>query len=214
VSGLKIPFGIHKPSGKLVDASWVPSGLACQCTCHECGGRLEAVHSKLGFRVDYFRHHTSNGCTGGLESLFHKAAKQILRESTVLRLSCMDDFVYTQCDIETPRHGKRPDAYIANESGGLIVEVLFTHAIEDSTLDIYLQNGERVLEIDISSEKKSIFNYERLKQLILSDAPRFVYEEEVVVQSSQNNDWGFGWLLVAFFVFLGLLAWAVRRRRR
>jgi len=93
---LKIPFGKHKTTGVFFDASSVPNGPKCECICKECGSLLEAVHPKLSNRQKYFRHPSTLNCKGGLESLFHLVAKQILKESKELRVS--EDEIYNYVD--------------------------------------------------------------------------------------------------------------------
>jgi hypothetical protein len=43
------------------------------------------------------------------------------------------------------------------------VEIYFWHQIDQLTLGRYLEMGERVLEIDISGERKKLFDYQYLK---------------------------------------------------
>lgn len=210
---LKIPFGKHKKTGIFYDAGSVPNGLKCDCICIECGTALEAVQPKLPNRQSYFRHASKLNCKGGLESLFHLVAKQILKESNVLNASKGEIFSYSQCDIETPRHGKRPDAYISNGSYSLVVEIFFWHRINQSTLDTYLNNGEQVLEIDISGQRKRIFDYEELKQLILHSAPREAYSPEKPQVYQKESD-GCLWWLFPLLVVVGFILWFFRRKTR
>ena len=193
---LKIPFGKHKISGRFLDAASVSNGLKCDCLCIECGTALEAVHPRLSRRQKYFRHSAKLNCKGGLESLFHLVAKQILRENNLLRISESETFHYTSCDIETSRHDKQPDAFLQNETGSLIVEIFFSHRIAGKTLDCYLNKGEMVLEIDISGERRNLFDYNRLKKLILEEAPRNLYSEQMkypIVSADDDRQW---WLLL------------------
>ena len=75
----KIPFGLR--NGILVDVSEVESGLACNCVCPECKGKLQA---RKGFKVThYFAHDPSSNvhnCRSAFETSVHLMAKQILSE--------------------------------------------------------------------------------------------------------------------------------------
>jgi len=144
-------------------------------------------------------------CTGGLESLFHVVAKQILKSNDTLVLSENNSFVYDKCDVETPRHGKRPDAFIANEDYGLIVEVFFSHRINPATLEIYLANNENILEIDISCQRKQLFNYSYLEELILNKAPRTFSRprKEKVETANSEEVSGWGWLGIGLAIAAG-----------
>lgn len=206
---LKIPFGKDKISGLFYDAGAVPNGRKCNCKCNECGNDLEAVHPKLFGRKNYFRHVSNDNCTGGLESLFHLVAKQILKANADLVVSDGINFNYDKCDIETPRFGKRPDAFVSNESKGLIVEIFFSHRVDPATLELYLANNQEVLEIDISIQKKELFSYDYLAELILHKASRTFFQpkKEKVESfgSSEIEGWGFlgiGLLLIGGFFLI------------
>lgn len=209
----EIPFGKHKESGIYFDAGTVPSGLKCNCVCSKCGTDLEAVNRKIPRVKNYFRHASRSGCKGGLESLFHNVSKQILKENSSLQISMNLSFTYTACDIERPRHGKQPDAFLNNDAESLIVEIYFWHRIDNSTLETYLINKERVLEIDISKQRKDIFDYEYLKELILFKAPRelFVEKKEVTPIIPDDVPW---WLWALFAVGIGFFIWKFRKCRK
>lgn len=208
----EIPFGKHKETGRYYDAGEVSSGLKCNCICKECGTELEAVKRRIPRTKNYFRHANKLNCKGGLESLFHQVAKQILKESNELHISHRELFSYSQCDIEIPKYEKQPDAYISNESTSLIVEIFFWHRIDRKTLRTYLDNNERVLEIDISSERKEIFDYEYVKELILSKATRKLYTKanHDKINSGDNIPW-WAWLL--FITGVGIIIWFIRKQK-
>lgn len=215
MSSLKIPFGKHKITGVFYDAGSVANGLKCDCICKECDTSPEAVHPKLNNRQQYFRHAANPDCRGGLESLYHQVAKQILKDSNELRIAEKESFPYYSCDIETPRHGKQPDAFICNDTSSMIVEILFTHDIDNRTLDTYLANGERVLEIDRSGERKKLLNYNQFTQLVLGTAPRKLYSRDYPPSISPGTTKNTPWWLVPL-LFIGgilLLRWLHRRKK-
>lgn len=200
----EIPFGFHNERKMYVDATSVPNGRKCNCICANCGKDLEAVHP--AFRRKYFRHVSLKGCKGALESLFHKTAKQILQESTLITIPNKNIFNYTECNIEFERHGKRPDAYLSNQDQSLLVEIFFTHHTEDATIEIYKDKGERILEIDISEEKMQVFSYERLKSLVLNTAPRKFIGEGAQNNETMNPTWeNSHWWKIWLWILLGLI---------
>ena len=219
---LKIPFGQDKDTDEFKDAKSVVKGRACNCKCHACQTDLEAIHPR--FRVKYFRHVSKRNCTGAIESLFHKIAKQILKENNSLKISKGNQFIYDNCDVELIRYGKRPDAYLSNGDASLIVEIYFTHETDENVVDIYLNNNERVLEIDISSAKLAIFDYEYLKEMVLNSAPRrFLYKKELIKPSEtekiepENSNGDGNWLLLlllALITFGGIVYYSNRRKKR
>jgi hypothetical protein len=219
---LKIPFGKDKGTGEFKDAKSVVKGRACNCKCHTCGSDLEAVHPR--FRVKHFRHVSKRNCTGDIESLFHKIAKQILKENSNLKISEGNQFLYDQCDVEIMKYGKRPDAYLSNQYDSLIVEIYFTHQTDESAVEIYLNNNERVLEIDISDANLAVFDYGHLKDMVLSSAPRrFLFKKELIETEETETikpentkdswDW-LGWLLLAIITLGGIIYFSNNRKRR
>ena len=62
-----------------IDDDNVVSGLACNCICPQCGGRLVA---KKGQKViHHFAHHVKQDCTYGYQTSLHLLAKEILDEA-------------------------------------------------------------------------------------------------------------------------------------
>ncbi|TRW27115.1 hypothetical protein FMM05_00240 [Flavobacterium zepuense] len=213
---LKIPFGKDKLTSAIYDAGMVSNGNKCNCICLECGKDLQAVHPQVLNRQKFFRHKPGTDCQGTLESIFHFAAKEIIKKSTSLKISEDESFSYSSCDIEMTKYSKRPDAYITNQSTSLIVEILFSHQIESSTLDVYLNNNERVLEINISAEKNKLFNYEYFKDWVLSHAPRELYVQpqklEADTSGKHNAAGDKSESDIGVYIVLGLIgAWLYRR---
>jgi len=194
MSKLKIPFGWHMEEKIYKDARLesVMNGDQCGCICDGCGKQLQAVQGEK--RGDYFRHKSLSECKGGLESLMHKMAKQIIKENQSIYIDHATQFDYDQCEIEVPRYSKQPDIYVSNSSTtkSMIVEIFYSHRIEDSTLKCYWSNNERVLEVDISCTGKRIYQYEELTELILKKAPREILDAPAVLG---NQDISMpGWL--------------------
>ena len=59
---IKLPFGLQ--NGKLVDISFVESGLACNCVCPCCKQQL--VAKKGNIKGHHFAHHNKEDCKGGI----------------------------------------------------------------------------------------------------------------------------------------------------
>jgi len=170
----------------------VPSGLACGCYCHECKQPLQAVYPRRLWRTKwvekFFRHAKGTICKGGLESLAHKMAKEMLERHSSVFLPDSSEFVYDSCEVETPLEGKRPDIYLINSRTGerLVIEIFYSHRIEENTLAAFREKGKRVMQIDISSMRKSFPSIEAFERMVLKEAPRkflWVPEVEVAVAS-------------------------------
>jgi len=81
---LKVSLGVRE-DGKVVHITEIDAqterGLACRCTCAECGDQLVARLGKV--RQRHFAHHTSRDCVTSDESALHRFAKEVfLRNST------------------------------------------------------------------------------------------------------------------------------------
>jgi hypothetical protein len=63
----------------LVTADCVERGLACGCTCPECGERLIANHGTV-VKQRYFSHESGAECEAAYETALHMLAKEVLAE--------------------------------------------------------------------------------------------------------------------------------------
>ena len=174
----EIPFGWHVEEKRFKDPHQVPNGDKCGCICIECKKPLQAAQGAI--RQHYFRHKNVSTCSGNLESLMHKVAKQIICDHHDLLDGDSVNFHYDVSVPERRRYGKQPDIYLKNSEIGqsLIVEIFYTHLTELDTLETYINNNERILEIDISCTRAAFFDYVALTALVLRDAPRTFLEGE------------------------------------
>ncbi|WP_116812898.1 competence protein CoiA family protein [Steroidobacter cummioxidans] len=78
-----IGYGLNE-SGELVHVDCVPRGKACGCCCVSCAEPLIAKQGEI--RVHHFAHAQQNQCTGALETLLHRLAKEILSAASVFIL--------------------------------------------------------------------------------------------------------------------------------
>jgi len=74
---LKNPYGLL--GGNVVTADIVDRGLACGCTCPDCGERLIANHG-TGIKQPYFSHESGAECEAAYETALHLLAKEVLAE--------------------------------------------------------------------------------------------------------------------------------------
>ncbi len=66
---LKVPLG-RRADGTIVhitELTEAENGLACKCTCPECGQRLQARNMGK-IRIPHFAHSTQVTCEGAIES--------------------------------------------------------------------------------------------------------------------------------------------------
>lgn len=79
----KIPFAIHRPTGRMVEVSSVPPGRACECVCPSCRQSVQARQG--GVYEWHFSHDSSPGNTPGVECdiSFHVCCRQFIIESAL-----------------------------------------------------------------------------------------------------------------------------------
>lgn len=80
----QVPFGLR--DGRLFEPLEVERGKACGCTCPGCGAALIAKHAPAGKVAPHFAHASGEGCSTGLESALHLAAKQLIADRKELYL--------------------------------------------------------------------------------------------------------------------------------
>ncbi|MEZ6152349.1 MAG: hypothetical protein R3C09_19790 [Pirellulaceae bacterium] len=84
---LKNPYGLRQ--GVIVTAEMVERGLACGCTCPDCGEQLIANHGS-GVKQPYFSHESGSECTAAYETALHILAKEVLAEKRRILLPPLD----------------------------------------------------------------------------------------------------------------------------
>lgn len=164
--GALLPFG-ERADGAIVHIADVPRGLACDCRCSGCGGVLVARKGEL--KEHHFAHQSAAPCAHAFESALHKLAKQILNDKLVLRLprvavarsgeevvECEErEFSFDRADIEVPFPGFKPDVVLYKSGRRLLVEVLVTHATNETKQARIAESGLAAVEIDLSGVSRN-----------------------------------------------------------
>ena len=189
---LTIPFGLRE--GRLRFVADVPLGLACGCTCPECGEPLVALNGDFEGRrrVRYFRHASTSSCPGGVETALHRMAKEVLGKAASLLLPrwasgdvVIEPEIFSVIDarLEVPLldGATRPDVLLHGvasnvELEALCVEVRVHHAVDDAKRALLTLHGMDVVEIDLSD----------LDDETLSDPMAF---RRAVVENAENRTW-------------------------
>ena len=174
---------------RLVSIKEVPSGLAADCLCPEC---YQPLVAKKGDKNDHhFAHHDTTSrspqtkmsnltpCAGGLETVVHRMAKQLIQERRLLVLPP----VFVQCEYQWGDHvlveseqssqtsiqvslrdvelesrigNITPDILATLDSvNGLrgekiIIEIAVTHFCDETKKNLIREMGLRCIEIDLS----------------------------------------------------------------
>lgn len=167
-NSLKVPYGWL--DGRLVHVQDVPSGLGCNCVCPACGSRLVAVKGQQ--RVEHFRHHAQQDCSGGPETTLHWLAKQLIAQSPALwvpelivtrqrfagsgqRLQVSlpvreaETLAIHHAAVEVAADGYRPDVVLVTEQDWFLVEITVTHPVDSEKLAKLQAANMSVLEIQL-----------------------------------------------------------------
>jgi len=142
---------------KLVDIKDVERGLACQCTCFECG---ETVIARKGEIKEHHFAHASNkeSCTINPESVLHKYAKEVILEYMGLMLPALpnsdNEAAWWTFDKLLPEFSLgliRPDLVGYFDGEPILIEISVTHFIDAEKLKYIEFFKLKCIEIDLSS---------------------------------------------------------------
>ena len=201
----KLQYGISITTGELLFVDDVPNGLACNCTCPECGCLLEARN--LGEkRIHHFAHYTPekqshsrvlNGygatCSANEETILHRAAKQIILQSINQAFTlpssyftmpgktiCVDEertVIIDDAEAEIPHGDIIPDITLhAGDGSTVFVEIFVSHKIDKNKESKLRTIGIPCIEID-------------LKGIALEDRIPWQELKERLLGSNQYKKW-------------------------
>lgn len=172
---MTIRFSYGERNGRLVHVSDLTSlehrGLSCGCTCRECGGLLQAhLGSKKAW---HFQHHVENAnCNPKPMTLLHAFVRDELaawRLHVIPRIDREQTFEFNGRFITTPvplrsyrfevlsaqaeqrGDGVQPDVVCILQDGStLVLEVRYTHAVDDEKRKRLEASYTIALEFDVS----------------------------------------------------------------
>lgn len=146
---------------QLVTVAEVPRGLACTCTCVECG---EALVARQGALNEHHFAHRSNktSCAVGRETLLHLYGKQLIREAMGLQVPHLPDhppafgdpsswWDFEAVQEEVWMSNFRPDLLVDLRGGQrMLIEIAVTSFVNEEKLERLKTAGFWALEIDLS----------------------------------------------------------------
>jgi len=150
-------------------------GLACNCTCFECG---EIVLARKGEIKEHHFAHASNkdSCAIQPESVLHKYAKQVIIESMGVLLPEVPNLdieaTWWTFDKIIPEFHLgliRPDLACYIDEEPIFIEIAVTHFIDEDKLKIIKSMNVKTVEIDLSGLLNSdlVIPSNEAKKLIL-----------------------------------------------
>jgi hypothetical protein len=177
--------------GELVFIDEVERGLDCGCFCPHCGGKLIAKKGEVN--LHHFAHYQVENCGKGAETALHLLGKQVLLEEQRVRLPDEESIeLLTAIEVERRRLGYVADigAVLVDTGEDIDVEIKVTHGIDEAKLSKVIINKVKMVEVDLSELLSSgTLTKERVKQAVLTDAPR-IWAEELKNQHEENEDDG------------------------
>lgn len=164
---------------QIVHIDQVQRGLACNCTCFECG---ETVIAKQGDVKEHHFAHVSNkeSCDIQTESILHKYAKQVIEQEQKLYLPSLSHtneitaelWHFEQVKLEQNIGAIRPDLIAtSNHDELLFIEIAVTSFIDKHKAKLIEQLGIKTVEIDLSMLLKNDLTIpsDEVKNFILND---------------------------------------------
>lgn len=161
---LKLTYG-KDSNGRLVHVNDVPSGLACDCTCPECGALLIARKGKKN--QHHFAHANGADCEGARMTALHMLAQQIIEDERKIRTPWFKDYyedpsklicfesVLLERRFKTAEINRRPDCVGIIKKGDkqyeVWIEIKVKHAIDEEKKKDIIELGAICMEIDISA---------------------------------------------------------------
>lgn len=156
----------------LVNVLSVPNGLACNCHCKLCNGKLIAKHGSEGGRTPHFAHKPGVECKGSYMSHLHLRAQQIIVENLYVKApeyrrikAGKISFVKAKTE-DTRWDGIRPDVVGEDADGNLwAIEIYYTNKVNVLKEDRIKNNNISCFEIDITDQ-----TFESLESFLLDSS--------------------------------------------
>ena len=161
---LKLTYGLDS-NERLVHVDDVPSGLACNCVCPECGAQLIARKGEK--RQNHFAHANGADCVGARMTALHMLAQQIIQDERKIRTPWFKDYyeedsklisfesVLLEQQFKTTEINRRPDCVGIIKEGDkqyeVWIEIKVKHAIDEEKKKDIIRLGAICMEIDISA---------------------------------------------------------------
>ena len=159
----RITIAFHLPSQKYVHIDNVEKGNS-DCICTKCNDSL--IPRKGEINAAHFSHKSDKTCTG--ESLLHQLAKQIIVESTEMKISETETWFYSNGVAEKSFKNLRPDVTASHESEDIFFEIAVTNPKDENTKSFYRKHKIRSVEIDLRATLSEA-TFEQIKHDVLID---------------------------------------------
>ena len=189
--GRGIPFGLDSKD-KPTHVTQVKPGHTYRCP--SCKWPLSAVLNTTG-RRQHFRHRKGAECSDAYETSLHKAAEQVIKESSEILLPAVvarhggqsrnitdkaGKLQYDDARLEVQMDGIKPDVVLreapdakrsASATRELLVEIFVTHRTEQRKIDLIRERRLPTIEINLSKTPRFV-TPDEFKRSVLYEAKR------------------------------------------
>jgi hypothetical protein len=171
--------------GRVMHVSSVAGGLACECTCLDCGERL--IARKGDIREHHFGHTSGREHDWAWETHLHAYAKQLivdaggltvpLHENVATHLGLPTEKAIYHLEAgdvpirqEVPMGSVRPDLVLRLPGRDMSIglEIMVTHACDRKKVESFKRQRLAALEIDLSRFPPERFDPKRLEAAVLT----------------------------------------------
>ncbi|MGY0635127.1 hypothetical protein [Luteimonas sp. A478] len=197
-SGLRVPFGLRE--GRVWAPREVDPGLACGCICPACHQPLVAKAIASSKRVPHFAHCGEVACETGAETGIHLRAKQVIADRMRVLLPSWGGNLLDKPNppagrdnLRRPHEGERidipgyesvlrevhpeyvmdgftPDVHAIDADGELLIEIRYTHAVDEQKAQRVRAGGYRMIEIDLSGmDRDTPHDPDAFERLVLDE---------------------------------------------
>lgn len=178
---IKLPFGFNKDN-EPVHINQVQRGKGCNLVCPACRDPLIAV--KGNERQHHFRHETESECARNPESAIHIVAKKLIAERKQIMLPKFEFSLSAKdskgkehrteivtvlsekivsldaVQVEKELYGMIVDILAEKDNVPLIIEIFYSHKVDDNKRKKIIDSRISAIEIDLSG-----LTYDDLKDL-------------------------------------------------
>lgn len=198
----KLTYGLDS-NERLVHVDDVPSGLACNCVCPECGAQLIARKGEK--RQNHFAHANGADCAGARMTALHMLAQQIIQDERKIRTPWFKDYyedpskliyfesVLLEQRIEKTEINRRPDCIGIIKNGDkqyeVWIEVKVKHAIDEDKKNDIIQLGAICMEIDLSNLLTERYTEEAIRKALFDKFDNKEWINNPELDENNEKEW-------------------------
>lgn len=141
-------FGVDQETKSIKHITEVKGGLACNCSCSNCGKELVAAQGK---KTDwYFRHNEPTDCEKGPQMGFLKIIQETLQSHKNMAIPDNGSIIYSGflTHKKPPFLPFVPDMILQTESREIFVEILLATGLSDKKRNAYRKAKLNSIAID------------------------------------------------------------------